>query len=76
MKIIFYHEFLFTQRPYNSTPYRIRSTFINQSRQHLLTREEFLFGAVSGHSLSFGFKHGFSWYPVVIPACNIKKSRL
>lgn len=61
---------IYTAAAYHSILSYSGGKFINQSQQYLLTCEEFLFGAVSGHSLSFGFKQGFSWYPVVIPACN------
>lgn len=36
----------------------------------LFTKPECLLGAESGHWVSVGSKHGLSWYPVVIPACN------
>ena len=36
----------------------------------------FLFGAVDGHSSSCGFKHGLSWYAVVMPAyCVVKRKK-
>ena len=38
----------------------------------LLTCLLFLLGADGGQSGSLGFKQGFSWYPVVIPAWKKK----
>ena len=40
----------------------------------LLTCLLFLLGADGGQSGSLGFKQGFSWYPVVIPAWKKNKS--